>query len=256
MTDDRSVLPDSFVRDGYFLYSNTFDADWCSRIGREVIAEHDRLTSAGWRFAAGGRYTGHLNFHPGPHAKPILEALRDAGFIALAEKALGGPVSLFGMVGNMNLPSSHDQDIHQDWAPPGEALVFNIAVVPTTMENGPTEIVPGSQGGRYTYTSLHLSGARRRAEFWQPSPGDMIMRLASTWHRGTRNRSTQARPMLSVILVRRGDGSDGPSVLDAPQEERIRFHANRFFGRHARTRELASIWLAGPMHVLRLARGR
>lgn len=213
------------------------------------------MITAGWRFMAGGRYTGHLNFSPGPYGQQILDLLAQGGFIAMAEQVMGGPLTLFGVVGNMNLPSSRMQDIHQDWAPPGEAMVFNIALVPTTRTNGPTEIVPGSQGDRFTYTSLHLGGARRKSIFWTPEPGDLMMRLATVWHRGTPNHSPTARPMLSVIMVRAEPGMT-QARPHIPVSDRITFAANRFIGSHAQARELASIYLAWPMHVVRLARGR
>jgi len=243
-----------FAKDGFCLFSNVLDAEFCGQIAHDVISEYDRLVSAGWKFAAGGRYTGHLNFSPGLYGQELLDMLDSKGFLKIAEAVLGGPVALFGVVGNMNLPQSVAQDIHQDWAPPGESMVFNIGLVPTTRENGPTEIVPGSQGSRFTYTSLHLSGTRRKSLFWEPAAGDLIMRLGSVWHRGTENRSANPRPMLSVIVVPR-DGEQAPPPK-IPVSDRITFSANRFYGRAARARELASIYLAWPMHWLRLARGR
>lgn len=247
-------IAQQFETQGFCIFPGALDAEYCSRIARDVIGEHERIVASGWKFAAGGRYTGHLNFSPGPYGQELLDLLDGKGFMKIAEAVLGGPVALFGVVGNMNLPGSFAQDIHQDWAPPGEAVVFNIGLVPTTRENGPTEIVPGSQGARYTYTSLHRSGARRQSEFWEAAPGDLIMRLATVWHRGTENRSASPRPMLSVIVVpREGEQAAPPTV---PVSDRISFSANRFFGRAARARELASIYLAWPMHWLRMARGR
>lgn len=249
------AIDDPLGDDGFTIFPNALDAKLCERIAQDVLAEYDRLVTSGWQFVAGGRYTGHLNFSPGPYGKDIIDLLVDGGFMKLAEHALGGPISLFGVVGNMNLPKSRAQDIHQDWAPPGEAIVFNIGLVPTTAENGPTEIVPGTQGDRFNYTTLHRTGTRRKAQFWMTQPGDLLIRRATVWHRGTSNRSNTPRPMLSVIVVPHEPGTTEPPPR-YPLTDRIAFAANRFFGRSARTRELASIYLAWPLHLLRMARGR
>jgi hypothetical protein len=225
------------------------DPEYCARIARDVIGEYDSITASGWKFCAGGRYTGHLNFNPGQYGPEFFDALKRGGHIAAAEELLGSRLDIFLMSGNMNLGGSRPQDMHQDFAPPSEALVFNVTLVPTRAETGATQIIPGSQGARYTYRTLHSSGAIRTARQIESEPGDLVMRLASLWHRGMPNRTAAPRPMLAIGMVPTDKAA--PTI---PPHDRISFYANRFYGKHARFRELAEIHLAPAFHYYRMAK--
>ncbi len=235
---------------GFAIAAGALNSRFCEDLGNIIIAEYQRLTSAGWKFAGGGRYTGHLNIDPGHYGPQVLQMLRENGLVAKAEEALGSRLELFRYSGNFNLPDSHRQDIHQDWAPPGECAVFNVMLVPTSTANGATELVPGTHLDHYSYRSLHNSGILNCAIRPQFQPGDVVIRRGTLWHRGTTNQSTTPRPMLCLIMV----PAENPRA-DPPGSTEISFTANRFYGPYARARELAEIHLSRLIHLARMLRG-
>ena len=234
---------------GFSFESNFLDAEYCTRIAQAVTGEYNRLVNAGWAFSAGGRYAGHLNFRTGRYGPEIFEILQQKGLVAAAEEIVGSRLGIFHISGNMNLPGSIAQDIHQDFAPPAESIIFNVALVRATAENGATEIVPGSHGDRFTYRTLHTSGAIRRARPLGSEPGDLVIRRGTAWHRGMPNRTAVPRPMLCFCMV----PTDKTEPVVA-REEPIEFYANRFYGKYARARELAEIYLSPAFHLYRMAR--
>ena len=248
--NDFSWVTESLNTDGFAVIREALDPAYCAKFGDEIIAEYDRLVDLGWRFSAGGRYTGHLNFHTGSSGLELLKILENKNFVEIGERLLGRRLEVFHLFGNMNLPRSRPQDIHQDFAPPSESIVFNVTLVPTTYDNGATEIVPGSQCDRYSYRSLHRSGVLRNSQRLLSNPGDLVIRRGSVWHRGTSNTSSTARPMICISMV----ANDLPKPISL-ESDKIGFCANRFYGKYARYRELAEIYLRSPFHWYRMAKG-
>jgi len=238
-----------FLENGYLLAPGFLDSAYCAHVAQAITNEYNQLVESGWKFCAGGRYTGHLNFKSGRYGREIFEMLQQSGLIAAAEAIMGSRLDLFNMGGNMNLPGSVRQDIHQDFAPPSESFVFNVSLVPARSENGATEIVPLSHGARYTYRTLHSTAAIQQCRPIESNPGDLTMRFGTLWHRGMPNRSEQPRPMLCFTMV--PTDKKEPTV---PDGDPVRFYANRFYGPQAAVRELAEIHLAKAFHVLRMAR--
>jgi hypothetical protein len=235
------------AENGFSIKNKVFDEHCCSRVADDVNSEYERLVASGWRFCAGGRYTGHLNFHPGQYGQEMFAILKERGYIAAAEEFMGCPLNVSYIAGNINLGGSLAQEMHQDFTPPEEAFIFNIALVPTRSNNGATAIVPQSHGTRYTYRTLHFTGTSRSAQQIDGDPGDLLVRVGSLWHRGMPNRTPHHRPMLCICMV----PADKPKPID-PADERIAFSANRFYGKHARMRELAEIYLAKAFHYYRI----
>jgi ectoine hydroxylase-related dioxygenase (phytanoyl-CoA dioxygenase family) len=88
------------------------------------------------------------------------------------------------------------------------SLAFNVPAVAVTPEMGPLEIVPGSQweGGDDFAHGMFPPAERAgdyaaRAQPRLPRLGDASVRTGLTMHRGTRNRSATARPVLVLGTV-------------------------------------------------------
>jgi ectoine hydroxylase-related dioxygenase (phytanoyl-CoA dioxygenase family) len=120
-------------------------------------------------------------------------------------------------------PGAADQPWHRDFpAPPAtlegrrlNSLAFNLTAVDTIPEMGPFEIALGTQwddiaGCRDDMFPPKQFYSRYEARAVQklPQRGDISARSALTIHRGTANRSNQARPVLVV-------GADAPDATNA-----------------------------------------
>lgn len=235
--------------DGYALIRNAVDPEYCASVGAEVVREYERLNRAGWKFKGGGRFMGHLAFRPSGHGHRITSILRRRGFVTAAERFRGAPLGVRACVGNMNLPGSRTQEIHQDGygdvSLADDPIVFNVLLTETTPASGATDIIPGSQG--HTYRSLHSSGAVHGTVKFAGSPGDLLIRRSAVWHRGTTNSSAAPRPMFGVIMQATGTPQQEDPLCDGP----IEFFGNRFYGRFALLREVAALYGAPMLHLKR-----
>lgn len=248
----RQEIADSLNRDGFAIVRKAVDPSYCASVGREVIDEYRRLVSLGWKFAGGGRLAGHLAIDLGPHGPCMLSALRAGGYVAAAEQDTGMPLSVVACVGNLNLPGSVRQEFHQDPKPLDDFIVINVFLVESQNGSGAIELGPGTQGCRFTYDTLFASGEANRTVSVTGSPGDVLIRRGSTWHRGTANRSGIPRPMYGVILRPTVPPHPDPSYDGEP----IGFRANRFYGRSALIREVLEVYGAPLLHAVRRIRSR
>ena len=99
------------------------------------------------------------------------------------------------------------------------SLAFNLTTIDTRPEHGPFEIAPGTQWDDIRGCKNDVFPPR---EQWQryidravpklPQRGDMSARSALTIHRGTANRSNEARPVLVV-------GVDAPDATNTAHHD-------------------------------------
>ena len=99
------------------------------------------------------------------------------------------------------------------------SLAFNLTAVDTVPEMGPLEIAPGTQwddlsdcpNGMFP-PEIRWPRYIARKAVKMPQMGDISARSALTIHRGTANRSAQARPVLVV-------GVDAPDATNADHHD-------------------------------------
>jgi hypothetical protein len=118
-------------------------------------------------------------------------------------------------------PGAQNQPWHRDFPSPPEtyekrqltSLAFNLTSVDTIPEMGPFEIAPGTQfesGLDFEHGMFPAESEwPRYAALSQPKlpqMGDISARSALTIHRGTANRSDQARPVLVLGVDAPGAG--------------------------------------------------
>jgi len=154
-------------------------------------------------------------------------------FVAVCEAVLGPDYRIVEVGFDIPFPGAADQPWHRDFAVPEattkgrrlNSLAFNLTAVDTRPEHGPLEIAPGTQWDRFEgcergmFPPRHLWGRYiERAERKLPQRGDISARSALTIHRGTANRSGEARPVLVV-------GVDAPDATNAAHHDLQLGHA-------------------------------
>ena len=135
----------------------------------------------------------------------------------MSEAILGPDYRIVEIGFDVPLPGAMDQPWHRDFAAPAatlegrrlNSLAFNLTAVDTRLEMGPLEIALGTQWDDLTscpdamfpppenYPRYEERCARK-----MPQRGDISARSALTIHRGTANRSAEARPVLVVGSMR------------------------------------------------------
>jgi len=153
----------------------------------------------------------------------FVEIVTHPWFVAVCEAVLGNDYRIVEIGFDIPFPGAADQPWHRDFLVPEattrgrrlNSLAFNLTSVDTRPEHGPFEIAPGTQWDRFEGCPKGMFPPRAlwpryiaRAVQKLPQRGDISARSALTIHRGTANRSTEARPVLVV-------GVDAPDATNA-----------------------------------------
>ena len=239
--------------DGYVVLRGLLSADAARRYGEAILAEHARLTEAGWSFTGGGHIEGHLNIIPGGAGLELVEAAQQAGLAELISSLAGEPMHLVRMAGNLAMAKCHSQNFHPDTTLAEQTWVANIALVPTSPANGAMALIPGTQLLGENYAKFRAARLLDKAEQPTMEPGDILLRLSSVWHRGTHNPSAQARPM-GMLGYR-------PVALGLPQlaldpGAPLTISMNRYYGKYAGLREFVAIRLRPVYELARIVGAR
>jgi hypothetical protein len=212
-----------FFTDGYLVLSGSVPAEPLLRLADELRAELARVKAARELFSGGGTISGHLNCFPGVGSRFVHDHLKQAGVFELVRTLSPEAVRAPNVGCNMNLPRSHAQNDHVDGYASKPFLIVNVALVPTTRENGAIELSRGSHTRDYKYWQFVL--ARHHPVRVEMAVGDVLIRPSSLWHRGMPNRTAAARPMLGFSWEEGGSHLDDPYSL---HDGRIRFLPNRY----------------------------
>jgi hypothetical protein len=168
----------------------------------------------------------YVEIHP-ERLRGFVEIATHPWLVAVSEVVLGPEYRIVEVGFDVPGPGAQDQPWHRDFPAPDattigrrlNSLAFNITAVDTTEAMGPLEMAPGTQWDDLRghpdpmfppATLFPRYGALAQRRY--PKIGDMSARSALTIHRGTANRSNQARPVLVV-------GVDAPDAGNAAHHD-------------------------------------
>ena len=195
---------------GYVVLDNAYDLAFLEtvRTAYEVVLK-TFIESKGGLAALEGKTFGknHIGFFP-PLLGPIADTRLAAHPIAVQvmKELLGSDFECSFYHTNTALPGSGIQPVHRDTANlmgvphPVATLVLNIPLCDFTVENGSTEVWPG------THLTLGPVDDARTAAF--PSTrtnvpaGSLILRDMRLWHRGMPNNADYPRTMFAIVYSR------------------------------------------------------
>jgi hypothetical protein len=144
-------------------------------------------------------------------------------FVAVCEAVLTKDYRIVEVGFDIPFPGAADQPWHRDFKAPDatlkgrrlNSLAFNLTAVDTRPEHGPVEIAPGTQWDDIADARDDMFPDKplwdryiSRTVQKLPQRGDISARSALTIHRGTANRSNEARPVLVVAA----DAPDGTNA--------------------------------------------
>lgn len=201
------------IDDGYIILTNVVSHDCLDIIHERMEADSQELIAA-QKWGGAGRVEGHLQQGPPPFAPYVHRDIVANPFaIQVTHAILGDGMYNRFYNGNCNCPGSSTQPLHADgphlWkdlplAHPPVSLVINVSPVDTTVENGATEIWPGTHRIPNIFNPISAAQEAARREIVPPvqavtPKGGLVIRDMRMWHRGVPNHTNQVRHMIATI---------------------------------------------------------
>jgi hypothetical protein len=212
--------------DGIIALKGAFGTDFADRMYGEIMT----LFEEARRVPGGALPRGPERFYVEVQPERIggfVEIVTQPWFVAVCEAVLTREYRIVEVGFDIPFPGAADQPWHRDFAvPPAttrdrrlNSLAFNLTTVDTRPEHGPFEVAPGTQWDEFEGCAKGMFPPKHlwpryveRAVQKMPQRGDMSARSALTVHRGTANRSNEARPVLVV-------GVDAPDATNAAHHD-------------------------------------
>jgi hypothetical protein len=245
-------LKQEYANNGYFVLRNVVSRERLAELHGALSQEFERVSRSGALFSGGGQLSGHLNCFPGAGARFAYETLQERGIIDLLKQMHPKVLRMPNVGCNFNLPGSYTQHYHLDRPFTRDFMIANVAVVDTVIENGATEVIPGTHKRFYKYTQFVLERCHRNGVRVPMNRGDVLIRSSNVWHRGMTNRTSVPRPMLAMTWEDGGSDHEDPFTVDGGK---IRFIPNWFRPtRLGRLRERLFVKVPITYSTLRFAR--
>jgi hypothetical protein len=212
--------------DGIIGLKGAFSPAFADRLGEEIMT----LFEEARRLEGGALPRGPERWYVEVQPERIggfVEIATHRWFVAVCEAVLGPDYRIVEVGFDIPFPGAADQPWHRDFAVPEattrgrrlNSLAFNLTTVDTRPEHGPFEVAPGTQWDQFEGCPKGMFPPRdlwpryaARAVQKLPQRGDISARSALTVHRGTANRSSEARPVLVV-------GVDAPDATNAAHHD-------------------------------------
>jgi len=226
MTYDTAAIMGGLYGDGIIGLKGAFSRDWAERMREDI----ETLFEEARKVAGGALPRGPQRFYVEVQPERIrgfVDIVTHPWFVAVCEAVLGPDYRIVEIGFDIPFPGAADQPWHRDFFVPEattkgrrlNSLAFNLTAVDTTPEMGPFEIALGTQWDQFEGCEKGMFPPkelypryRERMVQKMPQMGDISARSALTIHRGTANRSNQARPVLVV-------GVDAPGATNADHHD-------------------------------------
>ena len=208
--------------DGIIGLKGAFSREWADRLNGEIMALYEEARAIPGGALPRGPERWYVEVQP-ERISGFVDIATHPWFVTVCEAVLGPDYKIVEIGFDIPFPGAADQPWHRDFKAPEatlkgrrlNSLAFNLTTVDTRPEHGPFEIAPGTQWDDITGARDDMFPDRAlwdryigRAVQKLPQRGDISARSALTIHRGTANRSNEARPVLVVA-------ADAPDATNA-----------------------------------------
>jgi hypothetical protein len=219
---DTAHIMGGLYGDGIIGLKGAFSPEWAERMREDI----EQLFAEAKAVARGALPRGPERYYvevAPERIRGFVDIVTHPWFVAVCTAVLGPDYKVVEVGFDIPFPGAADQPWHRDFAAPLatlegrrlNSLAFNLTAVDTVPEMGPFEIALGTQWDDIRGCKDDMFPPRQfypryeaRAVQKLPQRGDISARSALTIHRGTANRSNEARPVLVV-------GADAPDATNA-----------------------------------------
>jgi hypothetical protein len=206
-----------FKSNGYVLFENVLPPDLIAAMHAEFMQVFNAHIASTEQNRGSNRYQMHL-----PFAEPFIDprVIENPFVLAIVEAIVGNDCVCTYFASDTPLYGSEYQAVHADTHPlfpetglavPTYNIGFNIPLVDFHTDNGPIEIWPGTHLTPPGTDMATLAPLMQSEEVLMPA-GSLLIRDLRLWHRGTPNRSDNARPNMAMIYAQRWLKTHYPSV--------------------------------------------
>ena len=221
MTYETAQIMGGLYGDGIIALQGAFSRHWAQRMREDIDRLFEEARSVPGGMLPRGPERFYVEVQP-ERVRGFPDIVTHPWFVPVCEAVLGQDYKIVEVGFDIPFPGAADQPWHRDFAAPEattkgrrlNSLAFNLTAVDTVAEMGPFEIALGTQWDEFEgcdkgmFPPRHLYPRyRERMVRKMPQMGDISARSALTIHRGTANRSTEARPVL-VVGVDAPDGGN------------------------------------------------
>lgn len=235
---------DALYGDGITACKGAFSREWAAQIGQDIDVAFEEAVSRPNGAVGRGPNRHYVEIHP-EQLRGFVELVEHPWVRSVCEAVLGPQYQIIELGFDVPRAGAMNQPWHRDFPMPEEtrvgkrltSLAFNATAVDTEQDMGPFEIAPGTQWdwseefehGMFPPKSMY-SRYEERAVRKYPKMGDISARSALTIHRGTKNLSQKARPVLVLGVDAPGAGNAEHHDLAVTQKyweqlpQRVRDH--------------------------------
>ena len=219
---DVAAIMGGLYGDGIIGLQGAFSPEWADAMHEDIIALFEQAKAVPGGALPRGPERWYVEVQP-EKVRGFVDIATHPWFVAVCEAILGPDYNIVEIGFDIPFPGAGDQPWHRDFPAPQatlkgrrlNSLAFNLTTVDTRPEHGPFEIALGTQWDDITGAKDAMFPDKSlwdryidRAVQKLPQRGDISARSALTIHRGTANRSTEARPVLVVAA----DAPDGTNA--------------------------------------------
>lgn len=212
--------------DGITARKGAFTTEWADRMREDIEAAYEEARSRPGGAVGRGPNRYYVEIHP-EQLRGFVDLVDHPWVRSVATAVLGPDYRIVELGFDVPLEGAVNQPWHRDFPIPDEtrterrltSLAFNVTAVDTAEDMGPFEIAPGTQWDDEPDFEHGMFPPRERYGRYEeravrkyPQRGDISARTALTIHRGTKNESAKARPVLIL-------GLDGPEANNGDRHD-------------------------------------
>jgi len=225
-TYDAAAVMGGLYGDGIIGLKGAFSREWVQALREDMDAAYVEALKRPGGAVGRGPKRHYVEIHP-EDIRGFIDLVTHPWVVFVCETVLGADYRIVEIGFDVPNPGAETQPWHRDFPAPPEtaigrrlnSLAFNITGVDVIEAMGPFEIAPGTQWdddaefehGQFPPKALYPR-YESRAQYKMPQMGDISARSAITIHRGTPNRSNEARPVLVL-------GVDAPDARNAERHD-------------------------------------
>jgi hypothetical protein len=223
---DEAAIMGGLYGDGIIACKGAFRTDFADVMYQDILTLFEQAKQVPGGALPRGPQRWYVEVQP-ERIRGFVEVTTHPWFVTVCEAVLTKDYRIVEVGFDIPFPGAADQPWHRDFKAPEatiegrrlNSLAFNLTAVDTRPEHGAFEIalgtqwdnIPDAKDDMFPDKSLWPRYVSRAVQKL-PQRGDISARSALTIHRGTANRSSEARPVLVV-------GVDAPDATNAKHHD-------------------------------------